>query len=66
VAALTDIYIELLDWAEDGGLVLGIVSVQSWLDFANLVLLDLLKQTGVLSESGPCRYLRDAHLHGPG
>lgn len=49
MATLTDIYNRACwDWAEDGGLVLGIVSVQSWLDFANLVLLDLLKQTGCI------------------
>lgn len=49
MAALTDIYNRACwDWAEDSGLVLGIVTVQQFLDFANLVLLDLLKQTGCI------------------
>jgi hypothetical protein len=52
VATLTDVYSRMCwDYAEDGGLVLGLVTVQQFLDLANLTLLDFLKQTGCLKRA---------------
>lgn len=49
MATLADVYQRFAyDVCEDGGLVLGLVTVQQFLDLANLSLLDFLKQTGCL------------------
>lgn len=49
MATLLDVYNRATwDWAEDGGLILGIVTVPQFIDIANIVLLDYLRATGCL------------------
>jgi hypothetical protein len=49
MATLSDVYSRYCyDVSEDGGLILGCLTVQQFLDLANLTLLDFLKQTGCL------------------
>jgi len=47
-ATVEDVYSEVcFDLLEDGGLVLGLVTFQQFIDYLNLVLVDLLKETGI-------------------
>ena len=49
MATVNDLYVQCcLDWNEDGGLVLGIVTVAQFIDICNEVTLDFLTQTGII------------------